>query len=132
MGTPACVEILIVLVDYMTYNRQRCNPETTQPTYPQANDYCLDNPANPPGLLPTGYNLNERLSVGFFYCDGRVNPFPERTTPFVGQPGLLGYRNQITDELSFDLNVRNVQTSIDVPGQPVPNNFGGLLDVCLP
>merc|ERR1712028_189291 len=101
----------------MTYNRRRCDPATTRRTNTQANDYCEDFPANPPAS-PTGNLATERLTVGFYYCDGRDT--------------LLGYRNMITDELSFDLNVRNVQTSIPVPGQATPNNFGGSLGVCLP
>merc|ERR1711865_645701 len=115
----------------MTYNRQRCDPRTTQTTNTQANDYCEDVTANPPALLPTGDNLKERLTVGFYFCDGRDNPYNNPNQP-PGEPGLLGYRNMITDELSFDLNVRNVETTIDVPGQQIPNQFGGLYGVCLP
>merc|ERR1711865_1261826 len=115
----------------MTYNRRRCDPTTTQPTYPEANDYCEDFPANPPAL-PTGNLATERLTVGFYFCDGRDNPYNNPNQP-PDEPGLLGYRNMITDELSFDLNVRNVQTIIEnPPGQPIPNQFGGLYGVCLP
>jgi hypothetical protein len=39
----------------------------------------------------------------------------------------------ITDQQSFDLNVRNVQTTIPPTApQVVPTQFGGRLDVCLP
>merc|ERR1711865_409093 len=95
----------------MTYNRRRCDPATTRRTNTQANDYCEDFPANPPAL-PTGNLATERLTIGLYYCDGRDT--------------LLGYRNMITDELSFDLNVRNVQTTIEnPPPQLTPNRFGG-------
>jgi len=110
----------------MTYNRRRCDPETTQPNNPQANDYCVDvvnlaNAPNPPALLPTGNVVTVRLAIGLYYCDGRAN-LPLNPNQPVGQPDLLGSRSMITDELTFDLNVRNVQTTID----------SGYLGVCLP
>jgi uncharacterized surface protein with fasciclin (FAS1) repeats len=110
----------------MTYNRRRCDPATTRTTNPQANDYCEDLTT---GVLPTGNVPAERLTVGFYYCDGSpntVNPSPD-------DQFLLGYRNMITDQQSFDLNVRNVQTTIPPTApQVVPTQFGGRLDVCLP
>jgi len=102
----------------MTYNRQRCDPATTQPTNTQANDYCEDFTTG--GALPTGNVVTERLAIGLYYCDGSDNPFPGRSP--ANDPGLMGYRNMITDELTFDLNVRNVQTTIE----------SGYLGVCLP
>merc|ERR1711865_1266991 len=71
--------------------------------------------------MGTGNVVTVRLAIGLYYCDGRAN-LPLNPNQPVGQPDLLGSRSMITDELTFDLNVRNVQTTID----------SGYLGVCLP
>lgn len=103
----------------MTYNRQRCDPRTTQRTNELESNYCRD---LQPGALPTGTDAAERLGYELRYCNGRDRPPPLNlpNTP----NDVIGYRNPIFDEVSFDLNVRNEQAP--------SGNAGGFLGVCLP
>ena len=114
----------------MAYNRQRCDPRTTQPTDTVRPNYCRDLPTNPSpgGLLPTGNDATARIGYELYYCNGRNRPNLNIPTtpgavPVQYYPNdQLGYRFMISDEVSFDLNVRLEQNDRD----------GGLLGVCLP
>merc|ERR1719162_1968805 len=111
----------------MTYNRQRCDPRTTQRTNELESNYCRD---LRPGALPTGTDAAERLGYELRYCNGRDRPPPLDLPNPPGQTvnfypnDVIGYRNPIFDEVSFDLNVRNEQAP--------SGNAGGFLGVCLP
>jgi hypothetical protein len=113
----------------MTYNRRKCNRATTQTNNGFANNYCEDFTTNPSASLPTGNVRTQRLTIGLYYCDGSANPFPLR---YPNDTDLLGSRNMITDNETFDLNVRNVQTTIPVPDQAIGQTVQGFLGVCLP
>ena len=54
----------------MTYNRQRCDPATTQRMNSRENNFCEDRTTG--GLLPTGIDTNERIAYSLFYCDART------------------------------------------------------------